>query len=187
MPRVVAGKAGGIRLETNNDKLMRPTSDRMKEAIFSSLQSEIDRGEISSFLDLFAGSGQVGIEALSRDVPNVIFVENNKKAQQTIRKNFEKTKLKGKIFPLSANRAVEQLVKQGQTFNVIYFDPPWMLLNEIWQEIEQNLEKLLSENGKILIEHSKTIKFELDKNKWNLIKEKRYGQSVLVVLKKKLS
>ena len=49
MPRVVAGRAGGIRLETNNDKLMRPTSDRMKEAIFSSIQSEIDQGEISFF------------------------------------------------------------------------------------------------------------------------------------------
>ena len=62
-----------------------------------------------------------------------------------------------------------------------------MLLNEIWQEIEQNLGKLLSENGKILIEHSKTIKLELDQNKWNLIKEKRYGQSVLVVIEKKLN
>ncbi|NLJ95036.1 MAG: 16S rRNA (guanine(966)-N(2))-methyltransferase RsmD [Clostridiaceae bacterium] len=187
MPRVVAGRAGGIRLETNNDKLMRPTSDRMKEAIFSSIQSEIDQGEISFFLDLFAGSGQIGIEALSRGVPNVIFVENNKRAQQIINKNFEKTKLRGKLLPISANRAVEQLAKQGQIFDIIYFDPPWMLLNEIWQEIEQNLGKLLSENGKILIEHSKTIKLELDQNKWNLIKEKRYGQSVLVVIEKKLN
>ncbi|NLZ71408.1 MAG: 16S rRNA (guanine(966)-N(2))-methyltransferase RsmD [Clostridiaceae bacterium] len=185
MPRVIAGKAGGIKLYTNQEELMRPTTDRMKEAVFASLQNDIQQGAIISFLDLFAGSGQMGIEALSRGVPNVVFIEQNRQAKITIQKNLEKTKLKAEILSLTADRAIRQLIKQEKDFDIIYFDPPWMSLNENWQELEENIQKLLSQNGKILIEHSGKLALLINETKWRIDKEKKYGLSILTILSRK--
>ena len=90
MMRIITGKARGIRLETLQGDATRPTSERAKEAVFSMLQFDIEGREV---LDLFAGSGQMGLEAVSRGAASATFVEKSKQAAAVISKNIEKTRL----------------------------------------------------------------------------------------------
>lgn len=185
MPRVIAGKARGIHLETNEEALLQPTTDRMKEAVFSSLHHAIQRGEIKTFLDLYAGCGQNGIEAKSRGVETVYFVEQNRKSAQMIKRNLSKTKLAGEVMLLPAQRALQIFQKSNLRFDVIYFDPPWPLLHQFWDEQQETIENLLSEHGAIFIEHSQRELLEIDEQKWEILKDKKYGLSHLLVLTKR--
>ena len=110
--RVITGSARGRRLETIEGEDVRPTTDRVKEAVFSIIQFETE-GRV--FLDLFAGSGQMGIEALSRGADSAYFVDNSKKSVETVKRNLKTTKLedRAKVFQmdfrsfLSANSALQ--------------------------------------------------------------------------------
>ncbi len=184
MPRVIAGAARGIKLETIQDSEMRPTTDRVKEAVFSSLHMRILSGEIESFLDLFAGSGQNGIEAKSRGIRQVYLVEQNRHAAQMIRKNLQKTKLEAELMVLPAQRAIQKLRKEKMAFDVIYFDPPWPKLSQFWQEEEAALAEILEQEGELFIEYPSKISLQINPEIWQIYKEKKYGFSKLLVLKK---
>lgn len=184
MPRVIAGTARGIKLETIKDSEMRPTTDRLKEAAFSGLHMQISEGEIKSFLDLFAGSGQNGIEAKSRGVDQVYLVEQNRNAIQVIKKNLQKTKLDAEVIASSAQLAIQRLIKEKITFDIIYFDPPWPKLSCYWQETEMALAKILKRDGKLFIEYSAKTSLQINPAIWQVYKEKKYGFSKLLILKK---
>lgn len=119
--RVITGTARGCRLETLAGDATRPTTDKVKEAIFSAIQFDLPYKKV---LDLFAGSGQLGIEALSRGAKYGVFVDQSKKAADVIRRNLQSTRLADKAQVVTAD-ALGFLARTNETFDVVFLDPPY--------------------------------------------------------------
>ena len=181
--RVIAGTARRTNLQTLDGLETRPTTDRIKETLFNMIMSEIPN---CYFLDLFSGSGAIGIEALSRGATEVTFVENNQKAVSCIRANLDKTRLgEGAIIlQTDALHAVQRL-NGGKKFDYIYMDPPY----------HQSLEKqvlemlvdfdILKEDGTIIIEAGKETDFSyLEELGYFLDKTKMYKTNMHVFIRK---
>lgn len=119
--RVITGSARRRRLETLEGEDVRPTTDRIKEAVFSVIQFEV---EGRSFLDLFSGSGQMGIEALSRGAKTAFFIDNSKKSIETVKKNLKTTKLEtnAKVFSMDY---MSFLAVNTEEFDIAFLDPPY--------------------------------------------------------------
>ena len=126
--RVIAGKARSLKLKTIDDMSTRPTTDRIKETLFNILNPYIPGAR---FLDLFAGSGAIGIEALSRGAKSATFVENNRKCVDCIKDNLKHTKLidDAVILNKTAQMALEEL-RNKEPFDIIFMDPPYDNLYE---------------------------------------------------------
>lgn len=124
--RVIAGTAGGLKLTTPVGITTRPTTDRVKEALFSILDSA-DAVCGAQVLDLFAGSGALGIEALSRGADHVTLIDKSRPALEALRKNLLHTKLTNRttVIGLDAWQALDQLVRQQARFDLILIDPPY--------------------------------------------------------------
>lgn len=172
--RVISGSARGMTLETIEGLETRPTTDRVKEAMFSMIQNQI-YGAIC--LDLFSGSGALGIELLSRGAEQVIFCENNVKAKMIIDKNLEKAK-----FSESALIKVEDVyrfleVYKGDAFDIIVMDPPYLKghIKKVLTHLENY--NLLSESGIIVVEHDiNDVDVLNHETIFSLIKTKKYGK-----------
>ena len=119
--RVITGSARGVRLKTPEGMETRPTTERVKEALFSAIQFEI---EGRSVLDLFAGSGQLGIEALSRGASRAVFVDNAKASVQLVRENLQKTKLMERAQVVQTDY-LSYLQRCRERFGLIFLDPPY--------------------------------------------------------------
>lgn len=122
--RVIAGSARRLLLETPRGMNTRPTTDKYKETLFNILQPYISG---CHFLDLFAGSGAIGIEALSRGAGSAVFVENNRAAAACIRRNLEHTHLEEKAVLLNQDvlASISRLEREKKVFDVIFMDPPY--------------------------------------------------------------
>ena len=128
--RIIAGSAKGKTLLSPVDTRVRPTSDRAREGLFSSLESSfgsLGGLEGLTFLDLFAGSGAMGLEALSRGAAHATFIEQNRQAIACIKENIGilKGEAETSIVGMEASRAVELLARQKALFDLIYIDPPY--------------------------------------------------------------
>jgi 16S rRNA (guanine(966)-N(2))-methyltransferase RsmD len=122
--RVIAGEAKSIRLVSPKGAILRPTSDAVREALFSSLgDAVID----ARFLDLYAGTGAVGIEALSRGAAFCVFVERDRRCVQAIRMNLGNTRLSDRavVVPRDAKQAVERVLTEHGPFGIVFLDPPY--------------------------------------------------------------
>ena len=119
--RVITGKARGVQLKTPDGMLTRPTTDRVKEALFSVIQFDIPRAKV---LDLFGGTGQLGIEALSRGAKSAVFVDAREEACRLIRENLKRTRLQedGKVV---RSDYMDYLNRCREQFNIIFLDPPY--------------------------------------------------------------
>ena len=119
--RVITGKAKGVALKTPDGMLTRPTTDRVKEALFSVIQFDIPGAAV---LDLFGGTGQLGIEALSRGAKNAVFVDHQQKACDLIRENLRRTKFdrEGNVV---RSDYLEYLKRCAEMFDIIFLDPPY--------------------------------------------------------------
>jgi len=122
--RIIAGRFKGMRLPTLRGKTVRPTTERVREAVFNILGPVVEDARI---LELFAGSGAFGFEALSRGAASVVFVDKDKKAAATIAQAARMLGLKdsSSILVMDASRAVEKLARAGERFSIIYLDPPY--------------------------------------------------------------
>lgn len=138
--RVIAGKARRLPLVAPEGRDTRPTTDRIKETLFNILQDEIPG---CHFLDLFSGSGGIGIEALSRGARETVFVEFGKEALACIRANLKKTKLADQavVLPVEVTYGISKLEKMGKTFDIIYADPPYR------KDFEPKILNLLASSG----------------------------------------
>ena len=158
MMRVIAGKARSLPLKTIEGRDTRPTTDRIKETLFNMLQTRVPD---AAFLDLFSGSGSIGIEALSRGASCACFVENNKAAAACIRDNLKFTKLEAgaMVMECDAVTAIQRLNGKGTVYDIIFMDPPY---NMLWEK--QVLEALkdsdiLDGDTTIIVEASKETDF----------------------------
>lgn len=138
--RVIAGKARRLPLIAPEGKDTRPTTDRIKETLFNIIQDEVPGCQ---FLDLFSGSGSIGIEALSRGAEQAYLVEFGREPLKCIRANLEKTRLteEAVVLPVEVTYAISKLEKMGQQFDIIYADPPYK------KEFEPKIVQLLSQSG----------------------------------------
>ncbi len=119
--RIITGKAKGARLVTLDGDATRPTSERVKEALFSMLQFDIEGRRV---LDLFAGSGQLSLEALSRGAKEAVMIDKSRDAVKVIRTNVEKTKLEGAtVYCMSSDEYIRRFV--GEKFDIVFLDPPY--------------------------------------------------------------
>lgn len=175
--RVIAGKARRHNLVSPEGKDVRPTLDRTKETLFNMINMNVID---SNFLDLFSGSGAIGIEALSRGGKNVVFVENSTKALDCIKKNLEHTKLEEDaiIFNKDVVYAIETFSREDKKFDVIFMDPPY---NKGWEEKVITLisdSELLNRDGILICESSKETDFKfISETKFEIIKEKTFKTS----------
>lgn len=128
--RVIAGTARHLQLKTMDGMNTRPTTDRIKETLFNMLSWQV---EDSRFLDLFAGSGAIGIEALSRGAKEAVFVENNRKAASCIRDNLNHTHLSERAVLMEKDvmTVLSILEGRGESFDYIFMDPPY---GKLWEQ-----------------------------------------------------
>jgi len=177
--RVIAGENRGAILETIPSRKTRPTLGRVKEALFSMLSDQVIDAEV---LDLFAGSGSLGIEALSRGAKNVVFIDNNPKCVRVIRKNLNKFGLnvKGSVYVRDACKTINFLANQNKKFDIVLMDPPYN--TEELEKIINNpcLKDILSSSAVLVAEHSKrnTLPCSAIKELCH-VKSRRYGDTVL--------
>lgn len=176
MVRVITGQAGGRHLKVPRGWGGRPTSDRVKESLFNILGPLVPG---ASFLDLFAGTGSVGIEALSRGASRVVFVENNRQAVRAIRENLAQTGLGGRaeVLPIGVMDAAARL--KGQKFTIIFLDPPYDQGLEVSALEALVANDLLEENGLVVVEGSRRRKMPARVGCLKLYREHRVGDTVL--------
>ena len=122
--RVIAGAAKGHNLQTIEGLATRPTTDRIKETLFNIIAFDLPE---CSFLDLFAGSGGIGIEALSRGASEAVFVDASAECQAVITDNLKHTKLqdRAKLMKTDVLSALDKLAAEGKSFDIIFMDPPY--------------------------------------------------------------
>ena len=178
--RVITGSARGVRLKTPDGLKTRPTADRVKEALFSVIQFEVQGAR---FLDLFAGTGQMGIEALSRGAKSAVFVDEWKNACNLVRENLQLTKLaeKAKVVNLDY---LSYLKTCRETFDIVFLDPPYA---EIF--LENALNKIseidiLSDRGIIICERSADKQLDLEIPGLKRCKDYKYGNTWVTVFRK---
>jgi 16S rRNA (guanine966-N2)-methyltransferase len=159
MIRVISGLYKGKRLKRVSSSLVRPMPDKLKEALFNIIQEDV---RDSVFLDGFAGSGSVGIEALSRGAANVVFIDDYHPALKVIKENLAKCEAETKawIIRKDFNRAVIQLANEEKTFDLIFLDPPYKYLDERNPLKVIKKRDVLKPGGKILLRHHFKTKFE---------------------------
>ncbi len=181
--RVIAGKARRLPLKTIEGFDTRPTTDRTKETLFNMIQNDIYG---ISFLDLFSGSGAIGIEALSRGASRAYFVENNKKAVACIRDNLNFTGLSNDavVMPISVTEAIVTLGKDKILFDIVFMDPPYNHDYEKSTLVQLKESGIISDNTLIIIEASLETDFSyLTSIGFDCIKEKCYKTNKHVFIK----
>ena len=176
--RIISGQARGKQLANVQGMEIRPTSDRVREALFSSLASKLGSFEGMNVLDLFAGTGALGLEALSRGAAHACFVDSGKQAQKLIRTNTERCALQQRcqLMPLPVEQALERI--QGP-FDLIFLDPPYRkgLVDTTITRISQ-LE-LLESDGLICAEEDKAITVPERLGNYHRVGLKTYGSTAL--------
>ena len=179
--RVIAGKAKGHRLKVPKGTNTRPATDLVRGAIFSILEAATD--DWAQVLDLFAGSGSLGIEALSRGAGWVDFVEHKRRCCDIIRQNLEKTGFTAQahIYCYHVAKAVSFLDKK---YNIILMDPPYSNSSIGSLVAQLATSKLVGINSIIMVTHSPRFPLNSSYTTLNLVKERRHGDSCIAVYRK---
>ncbi len=175
--KVTFGKYGGRKLIDNTFEHIRPTADMVKQAVFNKLADKIIDAKV---LDLFCGTGALGIEALSRGAKEVVFVDKDKRSIAFTEANLKNLKIEAKTINNDFEIALKIL--KGQKFDVIILDPPYK--GGFYEKALENIAKfdVLEEDGIIICEHDKDIK--IDFNPFELFDERGYGIKMVSYLKK---
>ena len=175
--RIVAGEARGIRLAPVPEGV-RPTADRVREALFNSLGQFFDGGEV---LDLYAGTGALGIEALSRGCERATFVEANGRTAAVIRENLRRTRFEGRaeVFRGDARREVEILVREGREYRLIFADPPYKIAASEIGEVLPLLMELLAPGGRVVVESGDPLASEVVESAKGV--SRRYGGTFVTI------
>lgn len=181
--RVIAGKAKHLQLKAPKGTDTRPTTDRIKETLFNMLQGELDD---IRFLDLFAGSGGIGIEALSRGAREAVFVEGNREACSIIRENLILTHLDSQAVVLGQNVMPSlKMLRDGEKFEVVFMDPPYGKDLELQVLQSQDFYAVLVPKALVVVEADlNTYLQEPDIPGFHILKEKIYKTNKHIFLEK---
>ena len=178
--RVVAGIARGTVLKTPDGMSTRPTADRVKEAMFSIIQNDLPLAKV---LDLFGGTGQLGIEALSRGAASAVFVDESDSACHLIRENLKRTKFDSKSNVIRSDY-LNYLKHATEKFDIIFLDPPYA---EVFLETSLKMITeidILQSGGIIVTERPFGKELSCDFSGYSRSKEYKYGRTVLTLFRK---
>ena len=180
--RIISGKARGTKLYTLDGTATRPTLDRVKESLFNIIQNDI---EDSTVLDLFSGSGAIGLEFLSRGAKRAVLCDSSKDAIKIIKQNVQKTHFEEKVevYNMEFTKLVERL--QNQKFDIIYIDPPYAT-DFIKISLEKIIEyELVNENTKIIVESDDETRIlnQIEKMDVENTDKRKYGRATIIFLK----
>lgn len=180
--RVISGSCKGRPLKAVPGLATRPTTDKVKEALFSMIGPFFDGGQA---LDLYAGSGGLGIEALSRGIDFVVFVDQSSKAIEVIKQNlkscsFEK---KAEVYRNEARRALKAVTKREMQFEIIFLDPPYAKQKLIDELTFISINKLLSDGGIIVTEYDASIELQETVEQLTCFRKEIYGDTAISIYK----
>lgn len=186
MMRIITGKAKGIRLQTLAGDNTRPTSEMAKEAVFSAIQFEIEGKKV---LDLFAGSGQMGLEALSRGAERAMFVDSAADAMEIVKANAKKTKFfDSSRFLISDYRNYIRKAAGKDSYDLIFIDPPYADRNVI-DAVERILKAKIANTGCIFVlesgEDMEPKNYDIISDNFEVIKKQKYGRAFVTILRYK--
>ena len=184
--RVIGGEFRSRRLVFPKTKQTRPMTDRAKETIFNILGETVSGSRV---LDLFAGSGSMGIEALSRGAVEAVFVEKNPWGHRSIRENLKSLGLEGRsrLIALDATQAIRRLEREGENFQLIFLDPPYYqgFTKKILNQLDQS--DILTPLTRLVVHYSRQEKLPEGLERLEVLREKRIGQACLTFLSGKRS
>lgn len=182
--RIITGTARGVRLETLEGDATRPTAERVKEALFSMIQFDLEDANV---LDLFAGSGQLGLEALSRGAAHAVFTDSSSDACAVVKANAQKTRLFEKCRILTMDWGDYIKAASGKyKFDFIFLDPPYALklIPTVLEKIKS--ADIVSENCIIVCEtENEDVLTDALADFYEIIKQAKYGRIYLTLLKQK--
>ena len=171
--RVITGLARGRRLETLPGEVTRPTAEKVKESLFSAIQFDIEGRRV---LDLFAGSGQLGIEALSRGASGCVFVDKNTEAVKIIRRNLQNTGLSSAAQVLGTD-ALSYLTRPGDRFDLVFLDPPYAA--ELLLPALNKVAPLVNDGGIIVCETEDGVELPQRVDRFSVARTYKYGRICL--------
>ncbi len=178
--RVVSGSAKGRPLKSVPGSGTRPTTDKVKEAVFSMIGPYFEGGAV---LDLFAGTGGLGIEALSRGMESAVFVDMEPKSIDTIRANLKATNLEAKaqVYRNEAGRALSALEKRGRVFDLVFLDPPYRLKHGDELMLSMVEKGMLQEDAIIVLEHESNYAYPEDIPGFYRLRQAVYGETTISI------
>lgn len=178
--RVISGKARGVQLKTPEGMDTRPTIDRVKEALFSIIQFDLPGAQV---LDLFGGTGQLGIEALSRGAKSAVFVDAREEACRLIRENLKRTRLEGEGKVIRGDY-LDYLSRCREQYNIIFLDPPYaeVFLENALKRITEI--DILRSGGIIVTERPLGKELPFDFEGYTRSKDYKYGKVLLTLYRK---
>lgn len=175
--RVISGSARGLKLNTPGDDRVRPTTDRVKESMFNIVQDWVYDSQV---LDLFAGSGALGIEALSRGASQAVFCDNSLDSIKIIKSNIEKARVvdRSQIVRGDFKRCLRDMEAKNQSFDMIFVDPPYY--KGLFEEVLDTIKacKILKKDGIVIVEHDAKRPIGQVEG-LEVYKEKKYGITML--------
>ncbi|MBE6631602.1 MAG: 16S rRNA (guanine(966)-N(2))-methyltransferase RsmD [Ruminococcaceae bacterium] len=180
MMRIITGTARGTKLETLEGEATRPTSEKVKEAVFSMIQFDIEGRRC---LDLFGGSGQMGLEALSRGAAYAVFADSNAEAVEIIKKNAAKTHLFSKCNIIKSDyKNTIRAYSKKEKFDIIFLDPPYALglIPEVLKKLTE--ADIIADNAVIVCESEDDVEYGAEG--LSLIKHVKYGRAYITLLTK---
>ena len=180
--RVISGSAKGTRLKAPRSRLVRPTSDRVKEALFNILQFKIEGRKV---LDLYAGSGSLGIEALSRGAALAVFVEQDSNVVKFLRENLKNAFLQKRstVYNLSVESFLNLKKEYKNYFDLIFIDPPYKIKLENLRVVLKKASGFLKAEGVMALEHKTGLKVESPIQNLVLVDRRTYGDTTLSFFK----
>jgi 16S rRNA (guanine966-N2)-methyltransferase len=171
--RVVAGAYGGRRLVAPPGVATRPTSDRVREALFSVLGPSVQGARV---LDLFAGSGALGIEALSRGAASAVFVDRAPRAIEAVRANLAMLGIDADVRRMEARSWLRTASARAEAYDLVFLDPPYRRAGELGRELSEGLAAVLAPGARVVTESDRRDPLELA---ITLADERRYGDTVI--------
>jgi 16S rRNA (guanine966-N2)-methyltransferase len=179
--RIIGGTSRGRRLITPKKDILRPTSDRVKESLFNMLGREVE-GKV--VLDLFAGTGNLGIEALSRGAKKAVFVEKSRDAFKLIQRNLSMCHMedRSEVLLNDVDQAIRTLRRKGDCFDLILMDPPYEkgLIEKTLKGLDT--ETIYHEGSILVIEHHRRELLPDGAGGWNLIRQRRMSDTLISIL-----
>jgi len=173
MPRVIAGRHGGRRLQAPPGAGTRPTADRVREALFSILGADVEGRRV---LDLFAGSGALGLEALSRGAAAATFVEQAAGAHRSIRANLDALGVRAELVRADALRWLGAARADGRQYDLAFLDPPYTRTGALGARLSVALPPVLAPGALVVAESGRRAPLELD---LPVTDERRYGDTLI--------
>ena len=172
--RIIAGTHRGHRLVTPKGLDTRPTGDRVREAAFNLIGPVDD----ASVLDLFAGSGAMGLEAMSRGAGRVVFVESDRAAVRAIDENLDRLRLRGTVLHEDAARVLREEARAGRRYDLVLVDPPYEMYPDLQPALARTLPRVLADDGLLVVETDSRTEPELP---LSLRTSRRYGRARLTL------